>query len=157
MRALRRAEPEEKEEAMNEREELQAAVSARYAAATTCTNSLSSAGSVTLEKITRAIASLPRAPRHPGPDALDSLFAPFGSFGGVRIIEVPSDIRPVLQVRDDVPCTDETRREVNAWLLDKFGTRDHSPFARGTALMFGAHTALLRKEDAALLHGLSSS
>lgn len=77
-------------------------------------------------------------------------------FGGINIIEVEPDIRPVLRIRDEVPCTPEVRREVNAWLLEMFGTQDHSPFARGQALMLAGRYAMLRKEDAVLIKNISA-
>lgn len=42
---------------------------------------------------------------------------------GIRIIEndLLAPERPRLQIRPDVPCSDNVRAELNAWLADTFG------------------------------------
>jgi hypothetical protein len=85
------------------------------------------------------------------------LFGPqFNSLFGMKIIEVRDDIRPVLRVRNEIPMTDESRRDMNAWLLETFGTRDHSLVARGSVLMMAGGVALMRKEDAARLYAYTA-
>jgi hypothetical protein len=107
-------------------------------------------GTLTSEALTRVMRdvmdSLPHHYREPDPFGLRTPM----TFAGLKIHEIPPDIRPVLRIRDEVPCRQDVRREVNAWLLETFGTRDHTPFARGTALLWNGGVAL-RKEDVVLL------
>lgn len=39
---------------------------------------------------------------------------------GMRVVEMPR--RPKMQLSEDCPVTPEFRKEMNAWLLDFFGT-----------------------------------
>lgn len=110
-----------------------------------------STSDLTLAKLRETIKSMPVY------DERDIF--PFGkpfSLGpfNMRVFEIDADIRPVLRIRDEVPCTDEVRREVNEWLLEMFGTRDHSLFARGRAILWNGNMAL-RKEDMVLLTNLT--
>lgn len=65
---------------------------------------------------------------------------------GMDIIEHEERYEPVLRIRDDVPCTDKVRREVNDYLLKTFGTRDISVIPKGIAYrMFDK--LVIRRDD----------
>lgn len=99
---------------------------------------------ITVESLLKALPYTERG-RNP---VFDSIRNPL-TYMGMPILEVDPDIRPVLSIREDVPCTPAVRREVNAWLLEMFGTRDYSPFARGRALVLSGYGLMIRKDDAA--------
>lgn len=51
------------------------------------------------------------------------LFFGLRPFGGMKIYEEPLP-PPKIQLRDHVQVTDDCRREVNAWLLSVFGSKE---------------------------------
>ena len=66
---------------------------------------------------------------------------------GMKIIEAPE--HPVLKLRDDFEwCSEEFRSEMNAWLLDRFGTRSIVP--KGTAYVF-SNMAIMNPRDVVCL------
>ena len=69
---------------------------------------------------------------------------------GFKIVESPSRIKPKIQLSPKFDCSDEFRRDMNAWLLDMFGERDDSLIRPGFAYMFG-NTIVMRPEMCAML------
>lgn len=68
-------------------------------------------------------------------------------FTGLRIVTSPLlESVPVLQVRDNVPMTDEGRANMNKWLLDMFGTRDVVMFMNGGVVMSPSAFVQLQNE-----------
>jgi hypothetical protein len=54
---------------------------------------------------------------------------------------------PVLSLRNDVPCTDEFRAELDRWLLDMFGEKEVMyMLGNNTVVMSPKHNAMLRQE-----------
>lgn len=105
----------------------------------------SSTGDLSLDSLREAIESCPPW-REPD---IFGLRQP--TLLGMKIHEIEPDIRPAIHIRDDFEwITPEARREMNQWLLDRFGTRDHSVLARGKALFWSGSIAM-RKEDVMLL------
>lgn len=105
-----------------------------------------SESTLTLESLLKA---LPYTERERNP-LLDSVVNPL-TFRGMPIFEIEPDIRPVLRVRDEVPCTDTVRHEVNEYLLKTFGTRDHSALRCGQALFMSGFGLAIRKDDCAAM------
>ena len=64
---------------------------------------------------------------------------------GMRVIESPY-ITPVptIQVRHDVPMTDEGRAKMNAWLLEMFGTKEVAYIWQNNIFMKPEHVVMLR-------------
>jgi len=65
---------------------------------------------------------------------------------GLDIIEAPVRRVPVLELRAEIPVTDEFREEMNAWLVEMFGTREFCPVPPGMMLMFG-NSVVMRPES----------
>lgn len=71
---------------------------------------------------------------------------------GIRLITHPlleGMKKPVLRIRDDVPCSEPTRSEVNRYLLETFGENEIAiSTGTGEVFMSPKHTAmlLLRRE-----------
>ena len=79
---------------------------------------------------------------------------PFGlrrSFMGFDIVEHTPLLKPKIELSADLQCTDSFRAEFNAWLLDRFGTVEHSILPPTAAYMFG-NTIVMRSETLAMLH-----
>lgn len=74
---------------------------------------------------------------------------------GLKIIEAPAKYEPVLKLRDDAPVSDAFREEMNAYLLDLFGTRDVSLVRPGQAYLFGENI-VMRPETAVLLRSAAA-
>jgi hypothetical protein len=99
---------------------------------------------LTYEKIKEAMDLLP--PKE------DGLFtSPFNSLGlGLPIFEIPDDIRPVIELSEDVVVSDEFRRECNKFYLDIFGTKDYTTIDKGIAWRM-PNMLVMRKSDSLLL------
>ena len=70
-------------------------------------------------------------------------------FNGMRVVESPHIAEvPRLQLSQNfTACSDKMKREMNAWLLEKFGT--YLPvyvIGSDTIVMHPEHAAMLRKE-----------
>jgi hypothetical protein len=76
----------------------------------------------------------------------------FSSLFGMRIVEAPEWLVPVLKLRADAPVTDAFREEFDAYLLDLFGARDDSLVPRGMAFAFSDRIVMRRSDAVALLN-----
>ncbi len=79
---------------------------------------------------------------------------PFGAqqIFGMRVVEIPR--RPKMQLSEDCPVTPEFRKEMNAWLLDFFGTV--SPLGDGNSVyIINGDTLVVDQLHAALLRNFS--
>jgi hypothetical protein len=74
---------------------------------------------------------------------------------GMKIYEQPVKIVPILKVSDSVEMTDCAREEMNAWLLEMFGTREVSAIPKGMALVFG-DKLVMRPETCAIIRNLGA-
>ncbi len=78
---------------------------------------------------------------------------PLRTFGdtlaGLRLVDGHRGA-PRIQVRPDVPMTEEGRARMNAWLAERFGYHDPVP-PRGTAYVLCGRYAVLHPDDRALL------
>lgn len=55
----------------------------------------------------------------------------FGSIGGYKIVLIPKNIQPKMELDDNLPVSESFRKEFNEWLLDFFGAADLSPLKKG--------------------------
>ena len=79
---------------------------------------------------------------------------PFGlrrNFMGFDIVEHTPLLKQKIELSANLQCTDSFRAEFNAWLLDRFGTVEHSLLPPNAAYMFG-NTLVMRPEMCAMLH-----
>ena len=98
---------------------------------------------LTYEKIREAIDMLPSREN-------DLFTNPFKFNLGMPVFEVPDDIRPVIELSEDVIVSDEFRRKCNKFYLDTFGTRDHTAIDKGVAWRT-PNMLVMRKSDSLLL------
>ena len=74
---------------------------------------------------------------------------PLSLYGIDVVVEQPRLVQKLI-LKDDLPITDKFRAEMNAWLLDMFGTKDVSVIPNGTVYMFN-NTMIMRPEMAVML------
>lgn len=74
---------------------------------------------------------------------------PLSLYGIDVLVEQPKLVQKLI-LKDDLPITDKFRAEMNAWLLDMFGTKDVSVIPKGTVYMFN-NTMIIRPEMAVML------
>lgn len=73
---------------------------------------------------------------------------------GMQVHVVEPRLVPVLSVSESVTMTDEFRQEVNAWLLDMFGSKEICAIPKGQAIVFG-YNVIMRPETAVLISNLA--
>ena len=73
-------------------------------------------------------------------------------FNGMKIVESPFiQETPKLQLRSDfTACSDEVKHQMNAWLLERFGT--YMP-----CYVIGGHTMVMHPTHAAMLRSMTYS
>lgn len=55
-------------------------------------------------------------------------------FGGMKLYVNPDTVRPKMQLSDDCPVTPDFRAEMNAWMLEFFGSVVENSVPDGVAL-----------------------
>lgn len=80
----------------------------------------------------------------------DGRFSLRRNFMGFDVVEHTPRVLPKIELRADVPCTDAFRAEFNAWLIDMFGTVEHSLVPPNVAYMFG-NSIVMRPEMCVML------
>lgn len=82
-------------------------------------------------------------------------FNPF-EFGGLKINTVEPKIVPKMTLSKNVNVSDEFRADIDAWLLELFGTRDLTPIERGKFIVSDAFGFVaVRSDDLRMLSAIN--
>lgn len=82
-------------------------------------------------------------------------FNPF-EFGGLKINAVEPKIVPKMALSKNVNVSDEFRADMDAWLLEIFGTRDLTPIERGKFIVSDAFGFIaVRSDDLRVLSAIN--
>lgn len=111
------------------------------------TSNTTGSSSITLEKLQEAMDKLPKQEN-------TMLSSPLNFSLGKPVFQIEPDIRPTIQLSEDVMVSDEFRHRCNAWYLEIFGTRDYSVIEKGRAF-FMPQGIFVRKDDLGMLNLLS--
>ena len=73
-------------------------------------------------------------------------------FMGMKIHEAPVKFIPKIQISETFnACSDDFKKDMNLWLLDKFGVNEISPIKKGEVFIMRDHgMAVMRPETATM-------